>query len=209
MDIRVGVQSGQPFIADKRLTAIEVDGNQAPIDLLLLGIGAVPEMALAQAAGLECADGIVVDAYMQTSDEAVLAVGDCTRFPDRRTGAALRLESVQNANDQARTAVATLTGAARPHDAVPWFWSDQGSLRLQMAGLVPPERQPGAATYRRPGANTASFSLLHYVDAQLRCVESVNAPVDHLMSRKLLEAGRSPDPAVASDPAVPLKTLLA
>jgi 3-phenylpropionate/trans-cinnamate dioxygenase ferredoxin reductase subunit len=169
----------------------------------------VPETALAEAAGLECADGIVVDAYMQTSDERVLAVGDCTRFPDRRAGQAMRLESVQNANDQARTAVATLTGAPRPHDAVPWFWSDQGSLRLQMAGLVPAPDTAGHATVRRPGASAASFSLLHYVDGQLRCVESVNAPVDHMMSRKLLEAGRSPDPAVAADPAVPLKTHLA
>jgi 3-phenylpropionate/trans-cinnamate dioxygenase ferredoxin reductase subunit len=209
MDLRVGVQSGAMQIDGPRLAAIEVDGVPQTIDLLLLGIGAVPETALAEAAGLECADGIVVDAYMQTSDERVLAVGDCTRFPDRRAGQALRLESVQNANDQARTAVATLTGAPRPHDAVPWFWSDQGSLRLQMAGLVPAPDARGHITVRRPGANTASFSLLHYVDGQLRCVESVNAPVDHLMSRKLLEAGRSPDPAVASDPAVPLKTHLA
>ena len=209
MDLRVGVQSGAMQIDGPRLMAIEVDGAPQPIDLLLLGIGAVPETALAEAAGLECADGIVVDAYMQTSDERVLAVGDCTRFPDRRAGQALRLESVQNANDQARTAVATLTGAPRPHDAVPWFWSDQGSLRLQMAGLVPAPGAPGHVTVRRPGASAAAFSLLHYVDGQLRCVESVNAPVDHMMSRKLLEAGRSPDPAVAADPAVPLKTHLA
>lgn len=209
MDVRVGVQSGVMEVKGPRLASIEVDGEPQAIDLLLLGIGAVPETALAEAAGLECADGIVVDAYMQTSDEAVLAVGDCTRFPDRRAGQALRLESVQNANDQARTAVATLTGAPRPHDAVPWFWSDQGGMRLQMAGLVPAPGTAGHATVKRPGANPASFSLLHYVDGQLHCVESVNAPVDHLMSRKLLEAGRSPDPAVAADPAVPLKAHLA
>ncbi|OUM03454.1 NAD(P)/FAD-dependent oxidoreductase [Variovorax sp. JS1663] len=209
MDIRVGAKTGEWRTEGQRLAAIEVDGEALPVDLLMVGIGAVPETALAQAAGLECADGIVVDAYMQTSDEAVLAVGDCTRFPDRRGGQALRLESVQNANDQARTAVATLTGAARPHDAVPWFWSDQGTLRLQMAGLVPAAGTPGEQMVRRPGANAAAFSLLHYVDGVLRCVESVNAPVDHMMSRKLLEAGRSPDPAVAADPAVPLKTHLA
>lgn len=209
MDIRIAVGSCEWRTEGRRLAAIDVDGEVLPVDLMLLGIGAVPETALAQAAGLECADGIVVDAYMQTSDEAVLAIGDCTRFPDRRAGQALRLESVQNANDQARTAVATLTGAKRPHDAVPWFWSDQGSMRLQMAGLVPAEGTAGAHTVRRPGANPSSFSLLHYVDGQLRCVESVNAPVDHMMSRKLLEAGRSPEPAVAADPAVPLKTHLA
>jgi len=209
MDIRVGVNTDVLQVDGNHLTAIEIDGQPQPIDLLLLGIGAVPEIALAQAAGLECADGVVVDAFMQTSDEAILAIGDCTRFPDQRSDTPLRLESVQNANDQARTAVATLTGAPRPHDVVPWFWSDQGSLRLQMAGLVPVPGTPGAFTVRRPGANAASFSLLHYVGAQLRCVESVNAPVDHLMSRKLLEAGRSPEPAVAADPAVPLKSLLA
>ncbi|MBB3177628.1 NAD(P)/FAD-dependent oxidoreductase [Variovorax sp. Sphag1AA] len=209
MDIRVGVKTDVRQVDGNHLTAIEIDGQPQPIDLLLLGIGAVPEIALAQAAGLECADGVVVDAYMQTSDEAILAIGDCTRFPDQRSDAPLRLESVQNANDQARTAVATLTGAPRPHDVVPWFWSDQGSMRLQMAGLVPVPGTPGALTVRRPGANAASFSLLHYVGAQLRCVESVNAPVDHMMSRKLLEAGRSPEPAVAADPAVPLKSLLA
>jgi 3-phenylpropionate/trans-cinnamate dioxygenase ferredoxin reductase subunit len=209
MDVRIAVRACNWQTEGRRLGAIDVDGETLPVDLMLLGIGAVPETALAQAAGLECADGIVVDAYMQTSDEAVLAVGDCTRFPDRRAGQALRLESVQNANDQARTAVATLTGAKRPHDAVPWFWSDQGGLRLQMAGLVPAEGTAGLDTVRRPGANPASFSLLHYVDGQLRCVESVNAPVDHMMSRKLLEAGRNPDPAVAADPAVPLKSHLA
>ena len=209
MDIRVGVKTDVLQVDGHHLTAIEIDGQPQPIDLLLLGIGAVPEIALAEAAGLECADGVVVDAFMQTSDEAILAIGDCTRFPDQRSDTPLRLESVQNANDQARTAVATLTGARRPHAAVPWFWSDQGSLRLQMAGLVPAPGTPGALTVRRPGANAASFSLLHYVGAQLRCVESVNAPVDHMMSRKLLEAGRSPEPAVAADPAVPLKSLLA
>ncbi|MEJ7685819.1 MAG: FAD-dependent oxidoreductase [Variovorax sp.] len=208
MDVRCGVQTGAWKTEGRRLAAIEVDGVALPVDLLMVGIGAVPETELAAAAGLECADGIVVDAYMQTSDEAVLAVGDCTRFPDRHTGRALRLESVQNANDQARTAVATLIGAPRPHDAVPWFWSDQGSLRLQMAGLVPAEGTPGATMVMRPGASPASFSLLHYTEGVLRCVESVNAPVDHMMSRKLLEAGRSPDAAVAADPAVPLKTHL-
>lgn len=209
IDIVLGARTGAFEVEGERLLSIQVDGAKQPVDLLLLGIGAVPETALAQAAGIECADGIVVDGHMQTSAPDVLAVGDCTRFPDRRAGRALRLESVQNANDQARTAVATLTGAPRPHDAVPWFWSDQGSLRLQMAGLVPAEGTAGASMVRRPGANPASFSLLHYVDGVLRCVESVNAPVDHMMSRKLLEAGRSPDPAVAADSAVPLKTHLA
>jgi len=192
-----------------RLVSIEVAGRTLPVDLLLLGIGAVPETALAEAIGLECADGIVVDAHMQTSDADILAVGDCTRYPDRRAGRALRLESVQNANEQARTAVATLTGTPRPHDVVAWFWSDQGSLRLQMVGLVPAEGTPGHLTVRRAGPNDSAFSLFHYVDGQLACVETVNAPVDHMMARKLMEAGRNPAPEAVVDVAVPLKNLLA
>jgi 3-phenylpropionate/trans-cinnamate dioxygenase ferredoxin reductase subunit len=209
IDIVLGARTGAFEVQGDRLVSVQVDGVKQPVDLLLLGIGAVPETALAQAAGIECADGIVVDAQMQTSAAGVLAVGDCTRFPDRRAGRALRLESVQNANDQARTAVATLTGAARDHDAVAWFWSDQGSMRLQMAGLMPAEGAPGLTSVRRAGPKPEAFSLFHYVDGQLVCVESVNAPVDHMMSRKLLEAGRSPDVAVVADAAVPLKNHLA
>ena len=104
--------------------------------------------------------------------------------------------------------MATLTGAPRAYDALPWFWSDQGSLRLQMAGLVPAQGTPGMVTVRRPGPNETAFSLLHYVDGQLVCVESVNAPMDHMMSRKLLEAGKSPAPEQAADAAVPLKSFL-
>ena len=116
---------------------------------------------------------------------------------------------MQNANDQARTAVATLLGTARAHDVVPWFWSDQGGMRLQMVGLVPAEGTPGHVTVRRAGPKPDAFSLFHYVDGQLACVESVNAPVDHMMSRKLLDAGRSPDPAAIADASVPLKNHLA
>ena len=112
---------------------------------------------------------------------------------------------MQNANDQARTAVATLLGRDEPYRALPWFWSEQGALRLQMAGLMPAEGE----RHRRPGANDGSFSILHYAGGRLVCVESVNAPLDHLMSRKLLEAGKSPLPEAACDPAVSLKSLLA
>ena len=188
----------------RRLASIELDGRRHPIDFLLLGIGAEPETSLAESAGLACDNGIVVNEYMVTSDPAILAVGDCTSFPHHASGRRLRLESVQNANDQARTAVATLTGSPRPHQAVAWFWSEQGTMRLQMAGLLPAEPQ----SHRRPGPKPDSFSIFHYVDGTLHCVESVNAPMDHMMARKLLEAGVSPDAAAVSDPKVALKTLL-
>lgn len=201
------------FVHDgQRLQAIRLADQERPVDLLLLGIGAEPEDTLARAAGLACDNGIVVDAALRSSDPAILAIGDVARFPVSprwwAAGGLLRLESVQNATDQARAAALTLQGQSPVYAALPWFWSEQGGLRLQMAGLLPPAGTPGLSSHRRPGASDASFSLLHYLGGQLVCVESVNAPMDHVMSRKLLEAGIHPAPAVACDPAVALKTLL-
>ena len=201
IDIRLGVAVGEFEVQGDRVEALQVDGMRDTVELLVLGIGAVPEHALASGAGLNCGNGIEVDAFMRTSDPHVLAIGDCASFPDSRSGRMLRLESVQNANDQARTAVATLLGRSDPYSALPWFWSEQGGLRLQMAGLMPAD----AERFRRPGATPASFSILHYVGDRLLCVESANAPLDHMAARKLLEVGKSPSPALACDAAVPLK----
>lgn len=189
----------------KRLATLTVDGRSEPVELLVLGVGAEPETALALAAGLavDAGGGVFVDEFMRSSDPAILAIGDCASFPAPE-GQRLRLESVPNANDQARTAAATLAGRLEPHRALPSFWSEQGGLRLQMAGLLP----AGTSSHRRPGATPASFSLLHYLGAQLVCVESANAPMDHMAGRKLLEAGRSPEPAAACDVTVPLKSFI-
>jgi 3-phenylpropionate/trans-cinnamate dioxygenase ferredoxin reductase component len=204
VDLRLGVAAGGFEVEAGRLAALSVDGRREAVELLVLGIGAAPEDALAAAAGLACANGIVVDANLRTEDAAILAIGDCANFPEAGSGRRLRLESVQNANDQARTALATLLGRDEPYRALSWFWSEQGGLRLQMAGLMPTD----AIRHRRPGATPASFSILHYTGERLACVESVNAPLDHLSAKKLLEAGRSPAPAAACDPATPLKALL-
>lgn len=204
IDVRLGVAAGGFEVEGDRLAALTLDGQRQAVDLLVMGIGAVAEHGLASAAGLLCDNGITVDACMRTSDPLILAMGDCCNFPEAGSGRRLRLESVQNANDQARTAVATLLGREEPYRALPWFWSEQGSLRLQMAGLAPAD----GARHRRPGATPASFSILHYVGERLVCVESVNAPMDHVMSRKLLEAGKSPAPELACDAATPLKSFL-
>jgi 3-phenylpropionate/trans-cinnamate dioxygenase ferredoxin reductase subunit len=208
IDVRLGVSVSGFEIDGGRLDSLTVDGVREPVELLILGIGAAPEQTLASDAGLAVDNGIVVDEHLRTSDPAILAIGDCASYRDTASGRQLRLESVSNANDQARTAVATLSGKLEPHRVVPWFWSEQGSMRLQMAGLMPPD----GTRYRRNGATPASFSLLHYVSAndaaKLVCVESVNAPLDHMAARKLLEAGASPSPEVACDPGVALKTLL-
>lgn len=204
IDIRLGVGPVDFEFDAGRVSALRVGDRSEPVELLVLGIGAAPRVELARAAGLTCDDGIVVDANLRSSDAAILAIGDCARFPVHGGPGRLRLESVQNATDQARTALATLLGRDEPYRALPWFWSDQGGVRLQMAGLMP----EGGTRHRRPGASAASFSLLHYAGERLVCVESVNAPLDHLSARKLLEAGRSPPPEVACDPAVALKTHL-
>ena len=201
VDLRLGVAVGEFEFDGDRLASLAVDGRREPVELLVMGIGAAPEHALATEAGLLCENGIVVDALMRSSDPDILAVGDCVAFDESHSGRRLRLESVQNANDQARTAAATLQGREEPYRALPWFWSEQGAMRLQMAGLMPAEGK----RYRRDGANAGTFSLLHYVGDRLVCVESVSAPLDHMAARKLLETGRSPAPEAACDPAVPLK----
>ncbi len=211
--VDLGAELGAFEHDGQRLQAITVNGRRQPVDLLLLGIGAEPEDALARAAGLHCDNGIVVDAALRSSDPGILAIGDVARFPVSTqwapAGGLLRLESVQNATDQARAAALTLQGRSPVYAALPWFWSEQGAMRLQMAGLMPAPDGVGVQRHRRPGANDGSFSILHYGGARLLCVESVNAPMEHVMSRKLMEAGRNPPPAVACDPAVALKSLLA
>ena len=201
IDLRLGVAAGSFEFEADRLVALTVDGRREPVELMMLGIGAVPEHSLASEAGLVCDNGIRVDALMRTSDPCILAIGDCASFDEHTSGRHLRLESVQNANDQARTAVATVLGRDEPYRALPWFWSEQGGLRLQMAGLAPHD----GTRHRRAGLSDASFSILHYSGDRLVCVESVNAPLDHLAARKLLEAGKSPSPKIACETSISLK----
>src|SRR5690606_20885654 len=192
-------------LANQRVTALNTDDQQHPIELLIVGIGAVPEVSLAQAIGLQCENGISVDAHLRTEDPAIYAIGDCAHFPYAAWNRPMRLESVQNANDQARTLAAMLLGQdPQPYAALPWFWSDQGSLRLQIAGLMPAQ----AERLIRPGAKPGSFSILHFDQDRLVCVESSNAPLDHIAARKLLLKDSHPEKAVLVDPAIHLKTHL-
>jgi 3-phenylpropionate/trans-cinnamate dioxygenase ferredoxin reductase subunit len=189
---RLGVSAGGFEIEGNRLVAMNVDGEREAVALLVLGIGATPEHTLATEAGLDCDNGIVVDEWMRTSDPSILAIGDCASFPIEEGARRLRLESVQNANDQARTALATLRGDAVPYRPVPWFWSEQGSMRLQMVGLMPKDGE----AHRLKGATGESFSVLHYAQGRLVCVESINASADHMAARKLVETNVSPDPSL-------------
>ena len=124
------------------------DGTALPADLVLLAVGAKPNDDLAAAAGIACEDGVTVDEHGRTSDPAIYAAGDCTRFPSRRYGRRLRLECVQNAIDQAKAVASEILGKPQHYDPVPWFWSDQYELKLQMAGLSDGYRR--RADGRRP-----------------------------------------------------------
>lgn len=201
VDIRLGVSVDDMEVKSGRLVSLTVSGEPVSVELLVVGIGAVPNIDIAEAAGLVCGNGVIVDEHMLTSDTSILAIGDVASFPYQKSGELHRLESVQNANDQARTALATILGKPSRYDALPWFWSDQGSIRLQMAGLIP----SNSSVYKRQGNKDTSFSLLHYVDDRLVCVESVNAPADHLAARKLLEAKISLPPELLVNPEKPLR----
>lgn len=209
IDVRLNARIEAIQIEDGRAVGVKESPESAmpgehAADLILVGIGAEPEIALAKQAGLECADGIVVDAGMRTSDPRILAVGDCTWFPAPGAGRHIRLEAIQNANDQARCAAATIAGAPMPYGALPWFWSEQGALRIQIAGLV----SGASECLVRGDPAQGKFSVLHYQDGKLVAVESVNLAPDHLAARKLLEAGITPAPALACDAAVPLSSHL-
>ena len=185
-----------------RLSWLSVNSNRRAVDELLIGIGSLPEVELARNCGLMINDGLVVNTQMQTSDPNILAIGDCTSFPFQ--GKLMRLESVQNATDQAKIAAATLLGKVVEYLPTPSFWSDQSGLRLQMAGLW----RPGLKAVLRTGANTQSGSLFHFDNSELVAVESFNSPVDHMMARKLLELKKSPTPSEVADVQIALKGLL-
>ena len=191
--------------ADGAVTGVQMaDGTVHPAGLVVVGIGVNANDQLALAAGLECDRGIVVDGCGRTSDPAIVAAGDCTarRLPD---GSLLRLESVQNATEQGKSAAAALLGQDRPFTATPWFWSDQYDRKLQMAGL-----STGADQWAVRGDMAAnSFSVYHFKGEQLLAVDSVNAAKEHLQARKLLDAGVSPTLAQATDTGFDLGSLLA
>jgi len=181
------------------------DGRHIPADLVVVGVGVLPNVEMAAEAGLPVAAGIIVDEYLLTSDSNISAIGDCALFASPRFGGSLRLESVQNASDHARCVAARLTGDAKPYDGQPWFWSDQGDDKLQIAGLT-----TGYDHVVVRGDRAArSFSAFCYKQGVLVGVESVNRAADHVFGRKVLGMNRSITPEQAADPGFDLKAALA
>jgi 3-phenylpropionate/trans-cinnamate dioxygenase ferredoxin reductase subunit len=199
-DLRFGEGIAAFTGADGRVTGVvSALGAEYGCDLVLVGIGVNPRTELAEAAGLEVDGGIVVDETLRTSDPAIYAIGDCASFlgPQGRT----RLESVQNAVDQARHVAQVLLGATDAYREPPWFWSKQGDLRLQIAGIVRPDDQHVVCGDLAGGR----FSVLGFRAGRLAAVESVNRPADHVAARKLFAAGLSPTAEQAADPSFTLK----
>ncbi len=176
------------------------DGRRLGCDFVVVGIGITPALDLALEAGLTIDNGIAVDARGRSSDPAIWAAGDCASFAFR--GARIRLESVQNAIDQAEAVAANMLGAGADYAPVPWFWSDQYETKLQIAGLNTGydrvvERVSGAAR-----------SHWYFAGSTFLAVDAIDDPRAYMLGKRLLEAGRSPDPAAVGDPATDLKSLL-
>lgn len=177
------------------------DGTTINTDAIMMAIGVLPNDALAAAAGLEVNNGIVVDAQLHTSDPTISAIGDCAAHPNPFCSGLVRLESVQNAIDHARCVAAGLTGAPAPYRSLPWFWSNQGSARLQIAGLA----ADSDSAVLRGEPESGAFSVFLYRGERLISVESVNKPSDHMVARRILSTGRSVPKAIAADTSADLK----
>jgi 3-phenylpropionate/trans-cinnamate dioxygenase ferredoxin reductase subunit len=204
--IHLGVQATAIEADGGKVTGVSLsDGRHVPADLVVVGVGVLPNVELAAEAGLPVASGIIVDAHLLTPDPNISAIGDCALFESPRFGGSLRLESVQNATDHARCVAARLTRDDKPYDGQPWFWSDQGDDKLQMVGLT---AGYDSVVLRGEPAKKA-FSAFCYRGDQLLGIESVNRAGDHMFGRRLLSAGRSITPQQAADPAFDLKRALA
>ncbi|MDQ2090625.1 NAD(P)/FAD-dependent oxidoreductase [Marimonas arenosa] len=202
VDIREGVGL-DTLLGDTRVTGAKLsDGTELAVDFVIVGVGITPATALAEAAGLEIDNGIKTDAQGRTSDPAIWAAGDCASFPYH--GERIRLESVPNAIDQAECVAENMLGAGKDYVAKPWFWSDQYDVKLQIAGLNSGYTQ----VITRPGDKDGSTSFWYYQGDTLLAVDAMNDPRAYMIGKRLIEAGKSPDPAAVADPATDLKSLM-
>lgn len=204
VDLRLGARL-TALEGDGHLTAAQLaDGTRIEATVAVIGIGIAPQQQLAKQCGLACDDGIVVDRDARTSDPDIFAIGDCARRPLVHYDRSGRLESVHNAIEQGKIAAAAIVGRARPTEDVPWFWSNQYDLKLQIAGLSHdfdrivvrgnPADRKFAAFYLRKGALVA--------------VDAINSPMEFMASRQLIACAATPDPAALEDASIPMKAIL-
>ena len=190
------------FIGDDRVRAVELStGARLSADLVVVGIGVLPNTDLAENAGLEVNNGIVVDDHCRTGDPDIYAIGDCTMHPNSLLDRQLRLESVHNAVEQAKTAAANLLGEDVNYAQVPWFWSDQYDLKLQIVGIA--QGYDDVVTRGDPSAR--SFACIYLREGRLIAVDAVNSPRDFMQAKALIAAGFKPDLVRLGDTAIALK----
>ena len=202
VDIREGVGLERIF-GDRTVTGVALtDGSVLDLDFVIAGVGVTPATDLAEQAGLEIDNGIKTNALGQSSDPHIWAAGDCASLPYR--GGRIRLESVQNAIDQAETVAENMLGANRPYQPMPWFWSDQYDVKLQIAGL----NNGYDHVVTRPGEKGGAVSFWYYNKASLLAVDAANDPRAYMIGKRLIEAGKSPAIDVIEDPKTDLKALL-
>ncbi len=186
---------------DGRIAAVETDRGSIAANLVVVGIGVLPTDELAQSAGLACDNGVIVDEYCRTSDPAIFAIGDCSNHPSAHYGRRIRLESVDNAFEQANTVAANITGTPTQHDRVPWFWSDQYHHKLLIVGLADGHDR---AILRGDPANH-SFSVCYLRDGEFIAIDTVNMAKDQMAARKLIASRMRPDVTKLSDILIALK----
>ena len=192
------------FEGDGTVRHVNCGAETIPADVVVVGIGVVPEVGLAESAGIACDDGIVVDERCATSAGHVHAVGDCTRHPNPVLGRTLRLESVHNALEQARTAASNIAGTPAKYEQVPWFWSDQFDLKLQMVGMS----QGYDTIVQRGSMDADDFAMFYLQEGVLIAVDAVNRPREFMACRKLVPQRPRIDPAKLADESVPMQEMV-
>ncbi len=212
---RVHSDEGVNIVLNTQVTAFEgegrvqnvicQDGSTFSADLVVVGIGVIPNTQLAETAGLEVNNGIVVNEFCQTADENILAAGDCTSHYNPIYQRTIRLESVQNASDQARVAAATVCGQPKAYHALPWFWSDQYDLKLQMAGLSQGYDQ---VVVRGDMSHGRSFAAFYLKEDKVISVDAINRVKEFMMAKRLITLGLEVDSALLSDETIPMNSFI-
>ncbi|WP_111561068.1 NAD(P)/FAD-dependent oxidoreductase [Rhizobium sp.] len=205
-DVQIREKTGLKHLIgrDGKLVGAELsDGSIIDIDFAIVGIGVTPNDQLAKESGLEVANGIVVDEFARTSDPSIFAAGDCAALPWQ--GGRIRLESVQNAVDQADAAAAIIAGGNAPYEPKPWFWSDQYDVKLQIAGF----NLGYDETLLRPGAREGAHSIWYFKSGKFIAVDAINDAKAYVSGKKMLELGINPDKSILADGSSDLKQLLA
>jgi 3-phenylpropionate/trans-cinnamate dioxygenase ferredoxin reductase subunit len=191
------------FAGDDKVEEVICGDQRFAADIVIVGIGIIANTELAEAAGIHCDNGIVVDEHCRTSDPFVYAAGDCTNHPNPLLDRRLRLESVPNAMDQARVSTANMLGDEKTYAAIPWFWSDQYELKLQMVGFS----ADGDTQVMRGDMASNQFAVFYLKDGKVVAADAVNSPKEFMLCKQLV--GKPADPALLADPESDLKALLA